>query len=101
MKSIIIVLLLGGALCACSKPSNPSNAPVNTEQNRAATAETPQKSGDNSFTSDQATGHLVNAGYSNVTGLTQDANGVWHGTATKDGKSGPVSVDYTGAVTPG
>jgi putative membrane protein len=33
-----------------------------------------------------------------VAGLRKDANGVWRGTAMKDGSSKPVSVDYQGNV---
>lgn len=83
-------------LAACSKPSEPTNAPVNGDQNRPAAA---PAAGDNSFTEDQARGHLANAGYTDVSGMTQDDKGLWHGTATKDGKSGPVTVDYQGSVT--
>ena len=81
---------------ACSKPSDPSNPPVAAEQNQQVAAPT---SGDNSFTEAQAKGHIENAGYTDVTGLTQDDKGAWTGTAMKDGKSVSVSVDYTGGVT--
>jgi hypothetical protein len=36
-------------------------------------------------------------GYTNVSGLTKDENGVWHGSATKDGKTLTVAVDVKGA----
>jgi putative membrane protein len=83
---------------ACSKPSDPSNPPVAAEQNQPVAAPT---SGDNSFTEAQARGHIENAGYTDVTGLTQDDKGAWTGTAMKDGQSVKVSVDYTGGVTAG
>lgn len=101
MKYLVAALLLAGTVGACSKPSEPTNNAVNAEQNRTATSPAAQAAGDNSFTESQAAGHLVNAGYTDVTGMTQDAKGVWHGTATKDGKSMAVSVDYQGTVTPG
>jgi hypothetical protein len=81
---------------ACSKPSDPSNPAVASEQNQPVAAPT---SGDNSFTEAQARGHIENAGYTDVTGLTQDDKGVWTGTAMKDGQTVNVSVDYTGGVT--
>lgn len=91
------VLVAGaiGALGACSKPSEPSNPAVAAEQNTPAASTTP---GDNSFTEDQAKGHLANAGYSDVSAMTQDDKGAWNGTATKDGKTVQVSVDYQGKV---
>jgi hypothetical protein len=37
-------------------------------------------------------------GFSNVAGLSKDADGVWRGTATQGGKSVKVSVDFQGNV---
>jgi hypothetical protein len=89
-------MLAATALIACSKPADTNNGAVNVEQNRPSPAPT---SGNNSFTQAQAQDHLANAGFTNVTGLTQDDKGVWRGQATKDGKVLNVAVDYTGAVT--
>ncbi|MDQ2859700.1 MAG: PepSY domain-containing protein [Pseudomonadota bacterium] len=96
MKTIALALLLAGTLAACSKPADTSNGAINADQNRPATA---PAAGNNSFTEEQAKGHLANAGYTNITAMTQDAQGVWHGQAMKDGKATPVSVDYQGSVT--
>lgn len=97
MKRLMVAALVAASLSACSKPAQPSNPPVAAEQNRDTAA---PAAGNNSFTQSQAMGHLTNAGYTNVTGMTQDDKGVWHGQATgKDGKSGPVSVDYQGSIT--
>ena len=41
---------------------------------------------------------LVRLGYTDVSVLTKDENGVWRGTATKDGKQLNVAVDVKGAV---
>ncbi len=98
MRYAVVALAAMGLLAACSKPSEPTNPAVASEQNRPTTQ---PASGDNSFTEDQAKGHIANAGYTDVTGLTQDDKGVWHGTATKDGKSTSVSVDYQGSVKAG
>jgi putative membrane protein len=44
--------------------------------------------------------HLSHGGYTNVSGMTKDDKGVWHGQATnKGGKSVAVTVDYQGSVT--
>lgn len=51
------------------------------------------------FTEKQAREHLVHLGYTNVSGLTKDENGVWHGAANnKDGKALTVAVDVKGAA---
>jgi putative membrane protein len=82
---------------AMTDTSNRANPAIASEQNRQTDA---AAAGSNSFTQSQAIGHLTNAGYTNVTGMTQDAKGVWHGQATdKNGKPVSVSVDYQGSIT--
>lgn len=55
--------------------------------------------GRNSFTEAQAQGRIAKAGYANVGKLTKNANGVWQGTAMKDGAKVTVGLDYKGNVT--
>jgi hypothetical protein len=50
--------------------------------------------GRNSFTEGQAKSKIEEAGYTNVTALQKDDNGVWRGKASKGGASSDVSV-YT------
>lgn len=57
--------------------------------------------GANSFTQAQAKSQIEAKGYTQVAGLKKDANGVWRGTAMKDGASQNVSVDYQGNVNAG
>ena len=54
--------------------------------------------GANSFTRGEAMKQIEAKGYTHVAGLIKDKDGVWHGTAEKNGASGPVSVDYQGNV---
>lgn len=54
--------------------------------------------GANSFTEAQAKDRVLAAGYSNVSGLTKDANGVWRGTAADGAKSVTIAVDFKGNV---
>ena len=56
--------------------------------------------GANSFTEGQARSRLETNGFSNVSGLQKDANGVWRGKASKGGQTVDVSVDFQGNVTP-
>ncbi len=79
-----------------SGSETPRNEAVNTTPNAAEAGPTP---GANSFTEAQAKSAIESAGYTAVGALTQDANGVWMGKATKDGAEKTVSVDYKGAVT--
>jgi hypothetical protein len=87
--------LLGSAAFAQPAQQGPANAAVKgMHDNNSAVP----VAGANSFTKDQAIKQIQAKGYTNVTGLAKDQNGIWRGTATKDGHSGPVSVDYQGNV---
>ena len=54
--------------------------------------------GANSFTEGQAKSRIEGAGYSDVSGLKKDANGVWTGSAKKGGQTVNVKVDFQGNV---
>ena len=66
-----------------SPGQNNSNAPV---------------AGRNSFTEGQAKSKIEDAGYTNVTELKKDDDGVWRGKASKGGSATAVSVDFQGNV---
>ena len=54
--------------------------------------------GANSFTEAQAKSRIEKAGYTNVSGLSKDKDGIWKGKASKAGTSVDVGVDYQGNV---
>jgi hypothetical protein len=54
--------------------------------------------GANSFTANQARERLETGGFSGVTNLRKDAQGIWRGTAMRNGVSVPVAVDYRGNI---
>jgi putative membrane protein len=54
--------------------------------------------GANSFTEGQARDRIVAAGFTSVSSLAKDGDGVWRGSAMKDGKSVKVAVDFKGNV---
>ena len=88
-------VLLASSAIAQTPPaqSGPNNSAINTTgQNNAPVA------GSNSFTESQAKSRLEGAGYSNVTELKKDDNGVWRGKATKGRSASNVSVDFQGNV---
>jgi len=62
-----------------------------------ANAPMPAK-GANSFTMGEAGSRIAKNGFTNVTGLTKDADGVWRGQAEKSGTSTAVWLDYKGNV---
>lgn len=55
--------------------------------------------GANSFSQDQALGRFAKAGFTSVTALAKDDNGVWRGKAKKGSKSVSVALDYKGNIT--
>lgn len=75
--------------------SGPANAAVkSTTENNSSTP----VAGANSFTKSEAKSHIEAKGYTHVKSLKKDESGVWRAVATKDGKAGPVSLDYQGNV---
>ena len=54
--------------------------------------------GANSFTEGQAKSKIEAAGYTNVSELKKDDNGIWTGSATKSGKKANVRLDFQGNV---
>ncbi len=81
----------------CSNPpaqSGPNNKAINSDQKNSDKP----VAGRNSFTEGQAKSKIEDAGYSNVSGLKKDDNGVWRGKASKGGSSTNVSIDFQGNV---
>jgi hypothetical protein len=77
--------------------ANPSVNTSNTAANAGNQSATPA-SGHNSFTAGQARGRLERNGFTNVTGLKLDRNGVWRGQASRNGQKVDVWLDYKGAA---
>jgi hypothetical protein len=74
---------------------NPNMPAVVTDDTNAQIA---PAAGRNSFTQKQATVRLQDQGYSRVSTLKADADGIWRGTAMKNGVKHNVAVDYQGNV---
>ena len=55
--------------------------------------------GANSFTEGQAKSKIESQGYTNVSGLKKDDNGIWTGSASKGGNKVNVRLDFQGNVT--
>jgi hypothetical protein len=77
--------------------SGPSNNAVNSAGQNNSNAPV---AGRNSFTEGQAKSRIEGAGYTNVSALQKDANGVWRGKGSKGGTTSNVSVDFEGNVNP-
>jgi hypothetical protein len=103
-NSLIVAAVLafaatGAVAQSQNPPANkaPQNSAINSSDssNRQATAPV---AGRNSFTEGEAKSRIEKMGFSNVSNLKKDDNGVWRGRATKDGKTVDVSLDYQGNV---
>ena len=102
-KSVILgatlAFLAGGAVAQQHQNPPAHNAPQNEAIKSPNTQQTSVPvAGANSFTEGQARGRLEDRGFTNVGRLEKDDNGVWRGTAMKDGRTVDVSVDYQGNV---
>lgn len=101
MKRIAIVLSALSILSAAhaqdaAKPATDAQTPAVATpdtKNPAAPVE-----GANSFTEAQAKDRIAAKGYSDVGALTKGEDGVWTGTAMKDGKSVEVKLDFQGNI---
>ncbi|WFU57673.1 hypothetical protein QA639_09225 [Bradyrhizobium pachyrhizi] len=92
--------LLSSAPVSAQTPpaqSGPSNSAVNRSGENNSNVPV---AGRNSFTEGQAKSRIEAAGYSGVSDLKKDDNGVWRGKATKGGNQTEVSLDFQGNVNP-
>src|ERR1700741_2961942 len=103
--AVVVIALAVGALTDGAVAQNarpPANPGASTPAVANPNANNPgaPAAGANSFTEGQAKSRIEAAGYSDVSGLTKDRDGIWRGTATKAGKGVDVGLDYQGNVVP-
>jgi hypothetical protein len=82
-----LLATLAGAAAQQKAPADP-----------AADAGHAPEPGANSFVESQARDLLTAKGFTDVSPLVNDRQGIWRGTAKKDGSPVTVSVDYKGHV---
>lgn len=95
MRKLIIASMFAAATSLGAIAQTSTTSPTPTPAPADANAPLP---GANSFTEGQAKSRLESNGYTNVSALTKDDNGVWKGTATQAGAQVNVSVDYRGNI---
>ncbi|GGC76720.1 hypothetical protein GCM10010994_38770 [Chelatococcus reniformis] len=78
-----------------ANPGAPANPAVSTKDGNNPGA---PAGGANSFTEAQAKSRIESRGYSEVTALKKDQDGIWRGKAAKAGRTHDVAVDYQGNV---
>src|SRR4029434_1253147 len=93
----LCIMLAATAAYAQNPPaqSGPNNNAVNSAGQNNSNAPV---AGRNSLTEGQAKSKIEDAGYTHVTELKKDDNGVWRGKASKSGSATAVSIDFQGNV---
>jgi opacity protein-like surface antigen len=88
------------AAAAFAQSGPPANPNANTPAVASPSTTNPgaPAAGANSFTEGQAKSRIEVAGYSNVSGLMKDKDGIWRATATKGGATTNVALDFQGNV---
>ncbi len=100
VSALALSLGFGSAAFAQSPPVGGPDAKGNAPLKHMHTVnDGSAKPGANSFTEGQARQHIVNSGYSDVTGLTKGQDGVWRGMASHNGAQVNVAMDFKGNVT--
>lgn len=101
MQRLFTALLFSVAATAAMAQTT---APVTNDTGNAAVATSGSNNtampaaGANSFTEDQAKSHIAAKGYTSISALTKDKDGIWRGTGMKDSMSHDVALDYQGNV---
>jgi len=102
LATAVIALLTGadladGAFAQTAPAANP-NASTPAIANPKASNPNAPAAGANSFTEAQAKSRIEGAGYSNVSGLVKDKDGIWRGKASKGSATVNVALDYQGNI---
>ena len=91
-----------GSPTGSSNPAvNPGgNAPsgVNASGQATIVPASALEKGSNSFTEGQVRSRLEGAGFTNVSDLKKDDDGIWRGKASRNGQSVTVGFDYKGNI---
>src|SRR5256714_13327321 len=96
----LLAFIAGGAMAQSQTPpakDGPQNSAINSSDSSNRQVNAPV-AGRNSFTEGEAKSRIEKMGFSEVSDLNKDENGVWRGRAIQDGKAVDVSVDYQGNV---
>ena len=95
LASAAVLFAAGASAQTPPAKDGPGNNAINTPGEKNSKAPV---AGANSFTEGQAKSRIEDAGYTGVSDLKKDDNGVWRGKAAKGGTSSNVSIDFQGNV---
>ena len=83
-RGVASLLIAAGALAACSESHPAPTGPVSTTN-----------AGKAAFNESKAIEKIYQAGYTRITNMNRDADGVWRGLATRKGSQTSVAVSVT------
>ena len=83
-RAVASLLIAAGALAGCSGPHPAPTGPVSTAG-----------AGKAAFNETKAIEKIYYAGYTGISNVRRDADGVWRGRATRKGSNTPVAVAVT------
>ena len=92
----VLVFWTSGAFAQTTANPNGQTPAVATSDTKNPDAPV---AGKNSFTESQARSRIEAAGFTGVSELMKDKDGVWHGKASKAGTTQTVNLDFQGNVT--
>ena len=102
MKYILVAILLSTAATSAFAQSAPSPVENNRSNNAVSLSSDNNTArpaaGANSFTEDEARSRIEAKGYTKVSALIKDSQGVWRGTGMKGDAAQDVALDYQGNV---
>ena len=100
LATAVITVLIGAGAASAQTAAPSANPNASTPGVASPKANNPgaPAAGANSFTEAQAKSRFEAAGYSNVSGLIKDKDGIWRGKASKGGATVDVGLDYQGNV---
>lgn len=101
MRMLLGAIAALTSLAACNRNAETDNPAIATDEAVAERQADAPATGANSFTEDQARGRLAEQGYTDPIQLTRSEDGTWRGTATRNGQSVNVTLDYQGNITTG
>ena len=102
MNRLLIAILFSAATSAAMAQTTAAPAGADVSNNAVSPSSDNNTArpaaGANSFTEDQARSRIEAKGYSKVSGLTKNADGIWRGKGMKGDAALDVALDYQGNV---
>ena len=96
-SALAFAVTILAAPLALAQTAPPASAPAPSQPSTTAAP----VAGANSFTEGQARSRIEAAGFTNVTDLQKDDQGVWRGRAMRNGTATAVGIDFQGNVVVG